>query len=95
MRCPGSDEATERRAPGFFVSYTASDERWAEWIGWVLEDAGYRVVIQAWDFEPGSHFVAEIHQATQHAARTIAVASVFAAEARGALSKQCRKAQIH
>ena len=83
---PGFDEATERRAADFFVSYTASDERWAEWIGWVLEDAGYRVVIQAWDFGPGSHFVTEMHRATQHAARTIAVlsaayqASVFAAE---------------
>ncbi len=37
----------------FFISYTRSDLRWAEWIGWVLEDAGFRVVMQAWDFGPG------------------------------------------
>ena len=24
----------------FFVSYTAADRSWAEWIGWVLEEAG-------------------------------------------------------
>ncbi len=70
----------------FFVSYTWSDQRWAEWIGWVLEDAGYRVVMQAWDFGPGSHFVAEMHHAVRRAARTVAVmsaayqASTFAAE---------------
>jgi TIR domain len=52
----------------------------------VLEDAGHRVVMQAWDFGPGSHFVAEMHRATRQAARTVAVvsaayqASVFAAE---------------
>jgi hypothetical protein len=28
--------------PDFFVSYTRSDQGWAEWIGWVLDDAGFR-----------------------------------------------------
>jgi hypothetical protein len=71
--------------PDFFVSYTHSDERWAEWISWVLEEAGHRVLLQAWDFTAGAHFVAEMHRATQRAARTVAVlstayqASAFAA----------------
>ena len=70
----------------FFVSYTRSDQRWAEWIGWVLEDAGFRVVMQAWDFGPGSHFVAEMHDALRRSSRVVAVLSgayvrsVFAAE---------------
>ncbi|MGH3856961.1 MAG: TIR domain-containing protein, partial [Pseudonocardiaceae bacterium] len=72
--------------PDFFVSYTGSDQRWAEWIGWVLEDAGYRVVVQAWDFGAGSHFVAKMHDAVRRSLRTVAVLSaaylmsVFAAE---------------
>ncbi len=32
----------------FFVSYTKADEQWAEWIGWVLEEAGFAVTLQAW-----------------------------------------------
>jgi hypothetical protein len=70
----------------FFVSYTGSDRRWAEWIGWTLEDAGYRVVMQAWDFGPGSHFVGAMHEAVRRSSRMVAVlsaaylASVFAAE---------------
>ena len=59
----------------FFVSYTAADAAWAEWIAWVLEDEGYRVVIQAWDFGAGAHFVGEMHRAAQRAARTVAVLS--------------------
>lgn len=72
--------------PDFFVSYTRSDQRWAEWISWVLEDAGFCVVVQAWDFGPGLHFVAEMHEALRRSSRMVAVLSaaylmsVFAAE---------------
>jgi hypothetical protein len=38
----------------FFVSYTGVDRQWAEWIACVLEEAGHTVVLQAWDFRPGS-----------------------------------------
>ena len=61
--------------PDFFVSYTDVDRPWAEWIAWALESVGWNVVIQAWDFGPGSHFVAEMHRASQDAERTIAVLS--------------------
>jgi hypothetical protein len=59
----------------FFVSYTARDEDWATWIAWQLEDAGYTVLVQAWDFKIGAHFVDEMHRAAQRASRTIAVLS--------------------
>ena len=36
----------------FFISYTAADRAWAEWIAWQLEGAGYDVVLQAWDVAP-------------------------------------------
>jgi hypothetical protein len=44
-------------SPVLFVSYTPADEDWASWIAWELESAGYRVVLQAWDFVPGTNFV--------------------------------------
>lgn len=58
----------------FFISYTGSDRTWAEWVAWVLEEAGYSVVIQAWDFRPGGNFVLDMQKATE-ANRTIAVLS--------------------
>ncbi|WP_347176877.1 TIR domain-containing protein [Parafrankia sp. EAN1pec] len=59
----------------FFVSYTGVDEAWAEWIAWVLEEAGYTTRLQVWDFGPGSRFVDQMHQAAQQAQRTVAVLS--------------------
>jgi hypothetical protein len=51
------------------------DLGWAEWIAWQLEAAGYRVLVQAWDFGAGSHFVTEMHRAAEFSARTMAVLS--------------------
>jgi hypothetical protein len=58
----------------FFISYTGNDLTWAEWVAWVLEEAGYSVVIQAWDFRVGGNFVLDMQKATE-ANRTIAVLS--------------------
>lgn len=69
---------TERK-PGekrdYFISYNCADKEWAQWIGWVLEDAGCSVFLQAWDFRPGGNFVLDMQQAATNAARTIAVLS--------------------
>ena len=62
-------------APDVFVSYTQADRPWAEWIAWVLEDAGFSTVIQAWDFAAGDNFVAGMQQVSAEARRTIAVLS--------------------
>jgi tetratricopeptide (TPR) repeat protein len=59
----------------FFISYTAINRPWAEWIAVQLEAAGYSTVLQAWDFRPGSDFIHEMQQATSTAGRTIAVVS--------------------
>ncbi|MBD2288905.1 tetratricopeptide repeat protein [Microcystis wesenbergii FACHB-1317] len=59
----------------FFVSYNGRDKQWAEWIAWILEEAGYSVIIQAWDFRPGSNFVLEMQNATVQAEKTLAVLS--------------------
>jgi TIR domain len=59
----------------FFVSYTSADRAWAEWVAWQLEQAGYRVIIQAWDFEPGDNFVDRMRDALERADRTLALVS--------------------
>jgi hypothetical protein len=59
----------------FSISYNKADKQWAEWIAWTLEDSGYTVVIQAWDFRPGSNFVLEMQQAATGTQKTIAVLS--------------------
>jgi tetratricopeptide (TPR) repeat protein len=57
----------------FFISYTGKDQSWAEWIAWQLEEAGYKTLIQAWDFKSGGVFPADMHRALQQSARVIAV----------------------
>ncbi|WP_261575596.1 toll/interleukin-1 receptor domain-containing protein [Frankia gtarii] len=59
----------------FFVSYTAVDRQWAEWVAWQLEDAGHRVLIQAWDFVAGSNWHVKMQEGVTQATRTIAVLS--------------------
>jgi hypothetical protein len=59
----------------FFVSYTAVNRSWAEWIAVQLEAAGHSTVLQAWDFRPGSDFIHKMQLATTSAGRTIAVLS--------------------
>jgi tetratricopeptide (TPR) repeat protein len=63
------------RAADFFVSYTGADRAWAEWVAWQLEQAGYQVIIQAWDFEPGDNFVVRMRDALEHADRALALIS--------------------
>jgi tetratricopeptide (TPR) repeat protein len=59
----------------FFISYRGLDQPWAEWIAYQLEEANYSVVIQAWDFQPGSSFIHAMDKATREARSTIAVLS--------------------
>jgi hypothetical protein len=63
------------RRTDFFISYTASDKNWAEWIAWVLEENKFSVKFQAWDFRPGSNFVLEMNRAAADSSHTIAVIS--------------------
>ena len=65
-----------RRADGdFFVSYAQEDRAWAEWIAWILEEDGHRILVQAWDFVPGTNWIQNMQAGTRDAARTIAVMS--------------------
>lgn len=59
----------------FFISYTQADRAWAEWIAWVLEEDRYRVLIQAWDFLPGSNWILGVEEGIRLSRRTIAILS--------------------
>jgi hypothetical protein len=59
----------------FFISYTAADKGWAEWIAWQLEKARYTVRIQAWDSRPGNDFAVWMDQAVRDAERILVVLS--------------------
>ena len=62
----------------FFISYRDSvtfDKQFAEWIGTVLEEEKYTVILQAWDFHPGWNFVEEMDDASRKADRTLALLS--------------------
>ena len=68
----------DENSPGgwdFFISYTQADRAWAEWIAWILEEDGHRVLVQAWDFVPGTNWIQGMQAGTRDAARTIAVLS--------------------
>src|SRR5262249_7851596 len=62
----------------FFVSYTQADRGWAEWLAWLLEEAGFRVLVQAWDMVPGSNWVDRMGQGAAAAERAGAVGGTVA-----------------
>jgi hypothetical protein len=72
-----SDASTESNdvIERFFVSYTKVDEPWANWVSWVLEESGYSVTVQCWDFMPGVNFLSAMQDAVTAAERTIVILS--------------------
>jgi len=59
----------------FFVSFNKADRDWAAWIAWTLEQRGYRVFFQDWDFVSGSNFVLEMDRAARQSNALILVLS--------------------
>ncbi|MBT0770153.1 TIR domain-containing protein [Kineosporia sp. J2-2] len=58
-----------------FVSYSRADERWAIWIADTLESAGYRTMLQVWDFVPGTNFIEFIDRGISESRLVLAVLS--------------------
>lgn len=65
--------AKESTVKDFFVSFNSADKDWADWIAWTLEEAGYQVVYQPWDFRPGNNFILKMQEAASEARRTVVV----------------------
>src|SRR5919202_960998 len=70
---PSSRPAPMPDVRDFFVSFNQADRAWAAWIAWTLEDAGYTVWFQDWDFK--GNFVLEMDKAHARSRRTVAVLS--------------------
>ncbi len=51
MSGPGTD---------FFISHAGRDTGWAEWLAWHLQEAGWTVELDVWDWAPGEDFVARM-----------------------------------
>ncbi|SDY84689.1 Tetratricopeptide repeat-containing protein [Geodermatophilus africanus] len=61
------------RGTDFFISHAGRDTAWAEWLGWQLQEAGYSVELDVWDWAPGEDFVARMAAALESADRVLAV----------------------
>jgi hypothetical protein len=72
------------RGTDFFISHAGWDTGWAEWLAWQLQQAGYTVELDVWDWVPGEDFVARMAAALERADRLLAVCSqVYFASAFG------------
>lgn len=67
--------ARDGRPTDIFVSYSPADTAWATWLAWELEAAGYKTMIQAWDFVPGTNFIDFMDRGVSEAQIVIAVLS--------------------
>src|SRR4051812_1153674 len=61
------------RRTDFFISHAGRDTGWAEWLAWQLQQAGYSVELDVWDWAPGEDFVARMSAALERADRLLAV----------------------
>ena len=59
----------------YFVAYHAADQDWAEWIGEQLQEAGYTVELQSYDYWARSSMILEMFAVSAIADATIAVLS--------------------
>ncbi|MGY1762695.1 FxSxx-COOH system tetratricopeptide repeat protein [Geodermatophilus sp. SYSU D00779] len=61
------------RGVEFFISHAGRDTAWAEWLAWQLQEAGYSVELDVWDWAPGEDFVARMQHALERADQLLAV----------------------
>jgi TIR domain len=50
-----------------FVSYTNSDRKWANWIGWHLRDAGHEPFLHEWEVQAGENIARWMEERVQQA----------------------------
>ncbi|MDT3446034.1 FxSxx-COOH system tetratricopeptide repeat protein [Pseudofrankia sp. BMG5.37] len=59
----------------FFVSHAGPDSDWAEWVAATLENAGYSVELDMWDWTAGTSVVTAANRALRRAGRVLVLAS--------------------
>ncbi|MEU5907505.1 FxSxx-COOH system tetratricopeptide repeat protein, partial [Micromonospora sp. NPDC047467] len=68
-------DASATTGEKLFISYAGPDRAWAEWVAWHLEQAGYVVELDLWDWAAGDNSVVRINQALERADRMVALFS--------------------
>ena len=63
------------RAARLFVSYASRDRSWAEWVAWQLEENGFEVELDVWDWAAGDNFMTKMRDALDSADRVVALLS--------------------
>ena len=74
----GKHELDERKPQtqwDFFISYSKSDERSAQEVAAVLEEAGYSTLAQFKDIKPGNNFVREMQDGLKKSKRVVVLLS--------------------
>jgi hypothetical protein len=71
--CSRSTGGVGTHLTDFFVSHAGRDAAWAEWIAWQLQEAGWTVELDVWDWAPGQDFVALMEAALERADQLLAV----------------------
>jgi len=59
----------------FFISHNHSDNQWAAWVAYKLEEAGFKVIIDTWDFQASRSFITQMDEALLSGAHLLAVLS--------------------
>src|SRR5579859_3302391 len=59
----------------FFVSHAGADRAWAEWVAWQLEQAGYTVELDVWDWAAGQNLMTAMSDALDRCDRVVALFS--------------------
>jgi tetratricopeptide (TPR) repeat protein len=79
LRCGGSRVTAgvrdEQDRYDFWISHSGKDQKWGEWVAWQLDQDGYRVLLDVWDFRPGASFVERMSHAVSRSDRLLLVLS--------------------
>jgi tetratricopeptide (TPR) repeat protein len=79
----------------FFVSHAGADRAWAEWVAWQLEQAGYTVELDVWDWPAGQNFVTAMSDALDRCERVVALFSAAYFERERYTTEEWTAAALH
>jgi tetratricopeptide (TPR) repeat protein len=79
----------------FFVSHAGADRAWAEWAAWQLEQAGYTVELDVWDWAAGQNFMAAMSDALDRCDRVVALFSAAYFERERYTTEEWSAAALH
>ena len=79
----------------FFVSHAGADRAWAEWVAWQLDQAGYSVELDVWDWAPGRNFVSAMSDALDRCDRVLALFSSAYFDRSRYTTKEWSAAMVH